>query len=90
MLQDRLNDAVMSLSRVLSDAGIKFGIFGGYAIAVLGGQRESKDIDCVAALSKQAAVNLLDGDVDVLRCLRRVKTTLPSCGPTTQIGRMQY
>ena len=50
MLQDRLNDAAIALSRVLSDARIKFGIFGGYAIAVLGGQRESKDIDCVAAL----------------------------------------
>jgi hypothetical protein len=61
MLQDRLNDAAIALSRVLSDARIKFGIFGGYAIAVLGGQRESKDIDCVAALSKQAVISLLDG-----------------------------
>ncbi len=39
MLQDRLNDAAIALSQVLSDARIKFGIFGGYAIAVLGGQR---------------------------------------------------
>lgn len=61
MHQDHLNDAAIALSRALSNAGIKFGIFGGYAITVLGGQRETKDIDCFAAPSKQVVINLLDG-----------------------------
>ena len=52
MHQARLNDAAIALSRVFNTADFKFGIFGGYAIAVIGGQRESKDIDCVASLSK--------------------------------------
>jgi hypothetical protein len=61
MRQARLNDAAIALYRVLSSAGIRFGIFGGYAIAVLGGQRETKDIDCVAAVTKQHIIDLLDG-----------------------------
>lgn len=61
MLQDRLNDAAISLHRVLSQNNVRFGIFGGYAIGVLGGARESKDIDCIASVSKQQIVALLDG-----------------------------
>jgi len=61
MRLSRLNDAAIALSRLLDTAGIKFGIFGGYAIAVMGGQRESKDIDCVAALTKQQVIAMLDG-----------------------------
>lgn len=61
MLQDRLNDAAIALHRVLSRANIRFGIFGGYAIGVLGGSRESKDIDCIASISKQQIIAVLDG-----------------------------
>src|SRR5690348_16988257 len=61
MIQERLNDAAIALSQILTRAGIKFGIFGGYAIAVRGGLRESKDIDCLASVSKQQVINLLDG-----------------------------
>ncbi len=34
------------LSKILTEAGIKHGVFGGFAITVLGGPRESKDVDC--------------------------------------------
>jgi len=61
MYQTRLNDAAIALSRVLDKSGIRFGIFGGYAIAVLGGQRESKDIDCVASVTKKQIIALMDG-----------------------------
>ena len=61
MFQDRLNDAAISLHRVLNGASVRFGIFGGYAISVLGGFRESKDIDCIASTSKQQIIDLLDG-----------------------------
>ncbi|GIK03805.1 hypothetical protein Aspvir_007879 [Aspergillus viridinutans] len=61
MLQDRLNDAAIALHRVLNAANIRFGIFGGYAIAALGGARESKDIDCIASVSNEHIVTLLDG-----------------------------
>lgn len=61
MIQDRLNDAAIALCRVLDNAQIHFGIFGGYAVAVMGGPRESKDIDCLAAVTKEQAVKLLDG-----------------------------
>jgi hypothetical protein len=57
----RMNDAAIALSRVLIPAGVKFGIFGGYAIATYGGPRESKDIDCLAASDKQKLLELLDG-----------------------------
>ena len=61
MIQGRLNDAAIALYRILSEAGIKHGIFGGYAIGALGGPRESKDIDCIAAVSKQEIIGILDG-----------------------------
>jgi hypothetical protein len=38
---------------VLQQANIKHGIFGGYAVASFGGPRESKDADCIAAVSKE-------------------------------------
>lgn len=60
MHQARLNDAAIALHRVMATAGIRYGIFGGYAIAVLGGQRESKDIDCIAAVTKQQIISLMD------------------------------
>ncbi|PYH94602.1 hypothetical protein BO71DRAFT_449968 [Aspergillus ellipticus CBS 707.79] len=61
MIQDRLNDAAIALYRALNQANIHFGIFGGYAIGVLGGARESKDIDCLASISKQQVIDILDG-----------------------------
>jgi hypothetical protein len=61
MLQDRLNDAAISLHRILSRHHVHSGIFGGYAIGVLGGARESKDIDCIASISKEEVISLLDG-----------------------------
>jgi hypothetical protein len=57
----RLNDAAIALYRALTAANIRFGIFGGYAISVVGGPRESKDVDCLAASSKQQLLLLLDG-----------------------------
>jgi hypothetical protein len=60
MIQERLNDAAIALHRILNQANVRFGIFGGYAIGVLGGVRESKDIDCIASISKQQIITLLD------------------------------
>lgn len=61
MRQGRLSDASIALNRILSGNGIKSGIFRGYAIDVLASPRESKDVDCVAAVDKQTIVALLDG-----------------------------
>lgn len=62
MIQSRLNEAAIVLAQVLRQAGIHFGIFGGYALAVRGGPRESKDIDCIAAsVTKDQLIAILDG-----------------------------
>ncbi|KAK2613104.1 hypothetical protein N8I77_000033 [Diaporthe amygdali] len=61
MITDHLHDAAIALKQVLGQAGVKFGVFGGYAVSVLGGVRESKDIDCLASVTKDQAVALLDG-----------------------------
>ncbi|KAI9848712.1 MAG: hypothetical protein M1837_006799 [Sclerophora amabilis] len=61
MIQARLNDAAIALHRILSRNHIQFGIFGGYAVATLGGPRESKDIDCLASVNKQQILSILDG-----------------------------
>ncbi|KAI0474009.1 hypothetical protein GGR56DRAFT_649980 [Xylariaceae sp. FL0804] len=60
MIQQRLNDAAIALHRVLSHRGVHFGIFGGYAIGAIGGVRESKDIDCLASVTKEQIIHLLD------------------------------
>ncbi|EQK99582.1 hypothetical protein G6O67_005588 [Ophiocordyceps sinensis] len=60
MIQARLNDAAIALHRVLDTAHVNFGIFGGYAIGALGGVRESKDIDCLASVSKDEIMEILD------------------------------
>lgn len=60
MIQGRLNDAAIALHRVLNEQHITFGIFGGYAIGALGGVRESKDIDCLASVSKEQILQLMD------------------------------
>lgn len=61
MIQSQLNDAAIALDKVLAAANVKYGIFGGYAISILVGPRESKDVDCLASASKQQIVALLDG-----------------------------
>ena len=61
MLLERLNDAAIALNKILSTHNIQFGIFGGHAVATLGGPRESKDIDCLASVDKQQILNILDG-----------------------------
>ncbi|KAK6435230.1 hypothetical protein LTR95_008582 [Oleoguttula sp. CCFEE 5521] len=47
-----LSDAAIAIREVLDELGVQFGIFGGYAVATLGGPRESKDIDCAVHCSK--------------------------------------
>ncbi|KID88399.1 hypothetical protein MAJ_11062, partial [Metarhizium majus ARSEF 297] len=60
MIQERLNDAAIALHRVLSREQVTFGIFGGYAVATFGGPRESKDVDCIASVSKDQIIRLLN------------------------------
>jgi hypothetical protein len=57
-----LNDAAIAL-HALTQAGVRHGVFGGFAIGALGGEgwRGSKDVDCVASITKEALVSLLDG-----------------------------
>lgn len=61
MRQDRLNDAAIALHRILDRANVRYGIFGGYAIGTMGGPRESKDVDCIASISKSQIIQLVDG-----------------------------
>ncbi|KAH7119386.1 ser/Thr protein phosphatase [Dactylonectria estremocensis] len=58
----RLNDAAITLHGILSRQGIDFGIFGGYAIGTMGGAHESKDIDCLASVTKEQIISLLDNE----------------------------
>ncbi|TWU76674.1 hypothetical protein ED733_008476 [Metarhizium rileyi] len=60
MILERLNDAAIALHRVLSREQVTFGIFGGYAVATFGGPRESKDVDCIASVSKDQIIRLLN------------------------------
>lgn len=48
-----LSDAAIAIWEVLDNLGVPFGIFGGFAIATLGGPRESKDIDCAVHCTKE-------------------------------------
>ncbi|OAP54568.1 hypothetical protein AYL99_11016 [Fonsecaea erecta] len=73
MMQARLNDAAIELYQLLDKANIKHGIFGGYAIGALGGPRENKDIDCIASTSKEALVQLLDGNSG-FQCIPQSRT----------------
>lgn len=61
MPTDRLHDAALALHQILGRANIKYGVFGGYAVSVLGGVRESKDVDCLASVTKNDIIKLLDG-----------------------------
>jgi hypothetical protein len=60
MLTGRLNDAAIMLHLSLDDSRIKYAVIGGYAITHFGGNRQTKDIDCVANASKQQIINALD------------------------------
>lgn len=63
MRQGRLSDAAIALGRVLTRHGIQFGIFGGCAVALNGGPRESKDLDLLAiGGDKSTLLRLLDGN----------------------------
>jgi len=57
----KLDDAAIALHRILSAAGLNFGIFGGYACSLLGGPRLSKDVDCMAHANKARLVALING-----------------------------
>ncbi|KAI9667132.1 MAG: hypothetical protein M1831_001309 [Alyxoria varia] len=62
MRQGRLNDAAIALTRILRSHGIAFGMFGGGAVAILGGPRESKDLDILAVCSsKRTLVQYVNG-----------------------------
>ncbi|EXJ76900.1 hypothetical protein A1O3_10057 [Capronia epimyces CBS 606.96] len=61
MRQSRLNDANIALNAILRHEGIRFGAFGGYAISVLDGPRESKDVDVIVFCSKDRVIAALNG-----------------------------
>lgn len=54
-----LSEAAIALSTALNTLGVERGIFGGYAVAVLGGPRASKDIDCAVDCNKEWLVEKL-------------------------------
>ncbi len=56
---ERLAEAAIALQQVFYQQGIKNGLFGGFAIAALGGVRSSKDLDVIAALSKDQIVEVV-------------------------------
>lgn len=56
---DRLSLAAVSISTILSKNGTKHGIFGGWAVNILGGLRVTKDIDCLAAIGKDELLELM-------------------------------
>ncbi|KAH0542491.1 hypothetical protein FGG08_003087 [Glutinoglossum americanum] len=62
MRQERLNDAAITLSRVLTENNVKHGLFGGCATTALGGPSEAKDIDCLVAGDMQRMLDLLGKD----------------------------
>ena len=57
----QLSDAAIALHRILTSAEIEFGIFGGYAINTIGGDRTSKDNDCAIGCDKAKIVEVLAG-----------------------------
>ncbi|KAG8631689.1 hypothetical protein KVT40_000829 [Elsinoe batatas] len=59
-----LSDAAIALTKALDDLGVEHGIFGGYAVAILGGPRASKDIDCVVNCNKEWLVERLSAVED--------------------------
>jgi hypothetical protein len=75
MIQARLNDAAIALSRILHEAGTKHGVFGGFAIVSLG---ETKDIDCIASVSKQQVIQYCFLAMLVAECPLAVQMTCHS------------
>lgn len=73
----KLSDAAIAICKALDELGVDFGIFGGYAVAVLGGPRESKDIDCVVNCSKDWLVQKLS-KVDGFRSSGNVRPDFAS------------
>ncbi|KAI0378524.1 hypothetical protein F5Y04DRAFT_283752 [Hypomontagnella monticulosa] len=61
MLRERLHDTAIELHHILSQKNLRFGIFGGYAIAVMQGVRDTSDIDCLVSASKDDVIEVLDG-----------------------------
>lgn len=66
MRDGRLNDAAIAVNKALLEARVTFGIFGGFAVGVHGGPRESKDIDCVVNCQKEWLVTFLSSKKDFL------------------------
>lgn len=56
-----LADAAIALSRTLTNHQVRFGLFGEYAVALLGGQRSCTKLDCRIATDKAKLLQLLDG-----------------------------
>ena len=48
----RLYQAAVELDKVLTENGIGYGYFGGWAINAIGNDRGTKDIDCLVAAEK--------------------------------------
>ena len=61
---ERLHKAALALYAALSSANVQHGIFGGYAIAVLGGPRASKDVDCVTVSDRAGLVAIIGARSD--------------------------
>lgn len=59
MQQGCLNDAAIALHQVLSEYHIKYGIFGDFAITLLGGPCKSNDVGCLVSASKHQMIGLL-------------------------------
>ncbi|KAF2121497.1 hypothetical protein BDV96DRAFT_594691 [Lophiotrema nucula] len=59
--QDRLADAAIALNRVLTEAGIRYGLVGGYPISLLGSARTCKNVNCLAQTSKDEIIVALNG-----------------------------
>ncbi|KXS93549.1 hypothetical protein AC578_4972 [Pseudocercospora eumusae] len=73
----KLSDAAIAIEQALAPQGVDFGIFGGYAVAVLGGPRESKDIDCAIGCTKEWLVENL-GRVPGFRSTGNARADLAS------------
>lgn len=54
-----LSDAAAVIYNIFSPRKIDYGIFGGFAVNALGGNRTSKDLNCAVRCSKQQLVALL-------------------------------
>ena len=61
---ESLSKAAVALYAALSSANVQHGIFGGYAVAALGGPRASKDADCVAASNRARLVAIIGARSD--------------------------